>query len=117
MDAERKQKKLCPHQRQRSQCKDCGGSAICEHQRERRRCKYCGGSYFCEHQRRRSRCKDCDGGSICEHQRIRSRCKDCLKQAEESSAQSGRSRDAGGKRSAQEAGLGEGGAAKQPRPT
>ena len=117
MDAERKQKKLCPHQRERRQCKECGGSAFCEHQRQRSKCKDCGGSAFCEHQRRRSRCKDCDGGSICEHQRIRSRCKDCLKQAEESSTQSGRPRDAGGKRSAQEAGLGEGGAAKQPRPT
>ena len=99
MEAERKQRKLCPHQRQKEYCKDCGGSA------------------FCEHQRRRSECKDCGGSAFCEHQRRRSRCKDCVKQAEESSAQGGRPRDAGGKRGAREAGLGEGGAAKQPRPT
>ena len=27
----------CPHGRQRSRCKECGGSAICEHGRERSR--------------------------------------------------------------------------------
>ena len=135
MEGASKQKKLCPHQRQRSRCKDCGGSSICEHQRIRRECRECGGSAFCEHQRIRSRCKDCDGGAICEHQRrrseckdcgggafcehqrIRSRCKECKKQAEEASAQDGRPRDAGGKRGARDAGLGEGGAAKKPRPT
>jgi len=68
---------LCEHQRQRSRCKDCGGSSICEHQRQRSTCKDCGGSSMCEHQRRRSICKDCGGGSLCEHQRRRSRCKDC----------------------------------------
>ena len=56
---ERKQKKLCPHQRQRTQRKDCGGAAFCEHQRVRSRCKDCGGSAICEHQRQRSQCKDC----------------------------------------------------------
>ena len=66
MDAARKQKKLCPHQRQRHQCKECGGSA------------------FCEHQRLRSQCKDCGGSSICEHQRVRSRCKECRAAADES---------------------------------
>ena len=116
MEAERKQKKLCPHQREKIRCKECGGSAFCEHQRIRSTCKDCGGSAFCEHQRIRSRCKECDGGSICEHQRIRSKCKDCMKQADEMSQQSGRPRDAGGKRSAREAGLGEAGSAKQLRP-
>ena len=77
MDEDRKQRKLCPHQRQRHQCKECGGSAFCEHQRIRSQCKDCGGGSICEHQRRRSECKDCGGGAICEHQRIRSRCKDC----------------------------------------
>ena len=32
----------CEHGRERSRCKECGGSAICEHGRERRRCKQCG---------------------------------------------------------------------------
>ena len=69
--------KRCEHQRQKSQCKDCGGSSICKHQRQRSQYKDCGGSSICEHQRQRSTCKACGGGSICEHQRLRSRCKDC----------------------------------------
>ena len=68
---------LCEHNRERSKCKDCGGSSICEHNRQRSNCKDCGGSSICEHNRRRSNCKDCGGGSICEHNRRRSRCKDC----------------------------------------
>ena len=31
----------CVHGRQRSQCKDCGGSGICEHGRRRTQCKDC----------------------------------------------------------------------------
>jgi len=73
----RKARALCMHERQRSRCKDCGGSGLCEHQRERSRCKDCGGSSICEHQRERSKCKDCGGSSICEHQRRKSECKDC----------------------------------------
>ena len=67
----------CPHGRQRSRCKECGGSAICEHGRERSECKECGGSSICEHGRVRCVCKECGGGSICEHGRRRYRCKDC----------------------------------------
>ena len=52
----------CRHGRQRSQCKDCGGSGVCEHGRRRSQCKDCGGSGLCEHGRRRSQCKDCGGG-------------------------------------------------------
>ena len=31
----------CPHGRQRSTCKECGGASICEHGRRRYRCKDC----------------------------------------------------------------------------
>jgi len=55
-------RKLCEHKRQRSKCKDCGGSSICEHQRQRSKCKDCGGGGPCEHNRVRSSCKDCLGG-------------------------------------------------------
>ena len=68
---------LCEHGRKRSECKDCGGSGICDHGRQRSRCKDCGGSGLCEHGRERSRCKDCGGSGLCEHGRQRSRCKDC----------------------------------------
>jgi hypothetical protein len=67
----------CPHGRQRSQCKECGGSQICEHGRLRHQCKECGGASICEHGRRRTQCKECGGGSICEHGRERSKCKEC----------------------------------------
>ena len=49
----------CPHGRQRTRCKECGGGAICEHGRIRSMCKECGGSQICEHGRRRYRCKEC----------------------------------------------------------
>ena len=67
----------CPHGRQRSQCKECGGSGICEHGRVRSKCKECGGSEICEHGRRRSQCKECGGSQICEHGRQRYVCKEC----------------------------------------
>ena len=39
--APKKQRSKCPHQRERSKCKECGGSSICPHQRRRNRCKEC----------------------------------------------------------------------------
>ena len=67
----------CPHGRQRSRCKDCGGGGLCEHGRERTQCKECGGSGLCEHGRQRSKCKDCGGSGICEHGRQRHTCNEC----------------------------------------
>ena len=67
----------CPHGRQRSKCKECGGSEICEHGRVRSKCKECGGSGICEHGRHRQYCKECGGGSFCEHGRQRRKCKEC----------------------------------------
>ena len=68
---------ICEHGRRRSQCKECGGASICEHGRQRSNCKECGGVSICEHGRRRSQCKECGGASICEHGRERSKCKEC----------------------------------------
>ena len=67
----------CPHNRQKSRCRECGGSQICPHKRRRSTCKICGGSQICEHNRRRPECKECGGSSICEHNRVRSQCKEC----------------------------------------
>ena len=72
-----REKNKCPHGRQKSVCKQCGGASICEHNRIRICCKQCGGSSICEHGRRRSDCKECGGTSICEHGRQRSHCKEC----------------------------------------
>ena len=69
--------KRCEHGRDRSQCKDCGGSGICEHGRRRYVCKECGGKGICEHGRKRTQCKECGGGSICKHGQYRWACKDC----------------------------------------
>ena len=73
----------CEHGRQRSSCKECGGSSICEHKRRRYFCKDCGGKGICEHGRRRSKCKECPkaggeakaGGG--KRKREESRCSDC----------------------------------------
>ena len=49
----------CPHGKQKSKCRDCGGVS------------------FCEHDRRRTICRDCGGGSVCEHNKERNKCKLC----------------------------------------
>ena len=48
-----KQQTKCEHGRQKSHCKDCGGSEVCEHNRRKSQCKDCGGSQICEHNKRR----------------------------------------------------------------
>lgn len=70
-------KNKCEHNREKTKCKDCGGSSICQHNREKSKCKDCGGSSICKHNRRRSDCKDCRGSQICEHNKRRTFCKDC----------------------------------------
>ena len=69
----------CPHGRQRSKCKECGGASICVHGRERYYCKECGGGGICVHGRQRSHCKECGGSQICVHGRQRSSCGKCKK--------------------------------------
>ena len=41
MNDKSRQKHKCPHGRQRSQCKQCGGSQFCEHGRRKDTCKQC----------------------------------------------------------------------------
>ena len=65
------------HNKQRPQCKDCGGSQICGHNKKKSSCKDCDGSQICEHNRERSKCKDCGGSQICEHNKRRSSCPIC----------------------------------------
>ena len=51
----------CEHGvKKRSACMVCSG---CPHGRQRSRCKECGGGSICEHDRRRCRCKECDAES------------------------------------------------------
>lgn len=69
--------KKCPHNRQKSICKECGGSGICSHNKRKSRCKDCGGSEFCLHNKRKNQCKDCGGSQICIHNKQKGHCKDC----------------------------------------
>ena len=80
--ARKKPRSLCPHQRKRSACKECGGAGICPHQRRRGRCKECGGAGICQHQRIRSRCKECWGGPLPARQR--SKCMECREESDKS---------------------------------
>jgi hypothetical protein len=60
-----KSKNKCEHDREKSKCKQCGGSNICKHGRQKAQCKECEGGSICEHNRIKSTCKECGGGSIC----------------------------------------------------
>ena len=73
----KKCKYKCSHGKQKSKCKECGGSSICDHGRQKSHCKECGGSGICSHGRQKSRCKECGGSAICSHGRQKSRCKEC----------------------------------------
>jgi hypothetical protein len=44
-------KKNCIHEKQKSNCKECGGSSICPHGKIKYSCKECGGSRFCTHKK------------------------------------------------------------------
>ena len=68
---------ICEHEKQKSRCKECGGTEICEHGKQKQYCKECGGSSICEHRKRKQYCKECGGSSICEHEKIKSQCKEC----------------------------------------
>jgi len=70
-------KNKCPHGRQKSRCRDCGGIGICEHNRRKNRCINCGGSELCEHNRFKFQCIACDGSNICIHNKQRQWCKTC----------------------------------------
>lgn len=75
--AKSREKTKCPHNRQKSICKECGGAHVCSHGLSKSKCRDCHGSQICEHKKNRSLCKDCKGGAICLHNRQRSLCKDC----------------------------------------
>ena len=67
----------CLHNRQKSFCKECGGSSICPHNRIKYNCKECGGSNICPHNRIKYNCKECGGSNICPHNRRKAECKEC----------------------------------------
>ena len=70
-------RKLCEHNKQKYQCRECNGSQICIHDKYKSTCRDCGGSAFCIHDKEKSRCRDCKGSGICIHDKRKSRCRDC----------------------------------------
>jgi len=70
-------KKKCPHGKQKSMCKDCGGVGVCVHGKRKQVCKECNGSGFCTHGKLKYRCKDCGGGAICIHGQRNTDCRQC----------------------------------------
>ncbi|KAJ3218114.1 hypothetical protein HK099_005189 [Clydaea vesicula] len=67
----------CPHGRQRSRCKDCGGSEICIHSKVKYHCKECKGSGICEHGKQKLHCRPCILNSTCKHLIKKRDCNEC----------------------------------------
>ena len=72
----------CIHKRQKSRCKECGGSQICKHNRNKAYCRDCGGSQICIHKKQRNQCKECKGLRICKHTNFMYCCEECAKNLE-----------------------------------
>ena len=67
----------CIHGRQKSRCRDCGGSEICIHDKFKSTCRECGGGSICIHDKFKSQCRECGGSSICIHNKFKSTCREC----------------------------------------
>ena len=39
----------CEHKKQKTKCRECGGSRFCQHGKYKNYCRECGGSAFCQH--------------------------------------------------------------------
>eukprot|EP00121_Abeoforma_whisleri_P001751 Awhi_evm1s1562 len=72
-----REKNKCEHNKEKSRCKECGGSGICEHNKRRENCQDCKGSGICIHNKHKSQCKECGGSGICIHDKQKSHCKEC----------------------------------------
>ena len=68
---------FCKHGKHKSTCRECGGSAFCKHGKYKSTCRECGGSAFCKHGKQKPRCRDCGGSAFCEHGKYKSICRDC----------------------------------------
>lgn len=69
---------FCVHDKRKAICKECKGSQICVHNRQKAYCRLCKGSRICEHGNQKAFCKQCKGTQICVHGRQRTFCKDCI---------------------------------------
>ena len=69
---------ICIHDKYKSVCKECKGSQICIHNKQKQKCKECGGTQICIHNKRKDQCKECKGSQICDHNKTKSQCKKCI---------------------------------------
>jgi len=74
---ELRNKNKCPHNKEKSVCRECGGGSFCIHNKIKSKCRECDGSSFCIHNKEKSKCRECGGGSICPHNKIKSKCREC----------------------------------------
>ena len=70
-------KYCCSHNKQKAQCRECGGSALCIHDKQKSKCRECGGSAYCIHDKEKSKCRECGGSGICIHGRLKAQCREC----------------------------------------
>jgi hypothetical protein len=68
---------LCLHNKNKSRCRECGGSAFCSHGKHKAYCKPCGGSALCKHDKYKTTCKECGGSAYCIHDKVKSYCREC----------------------------------------
>ena len=69
----------CQQGRQKSRCKECGGSSICNHGKLKQLCAQCDGSSLCSHLKRKWICRECKGSSPCIHGRRKTKGKICTR--------------------------------------
>jgi len=69
----------CIPPKRKSHCTQCngGGGSICPHDRQRNWCLECGGKARCSHGIQRSKCPECGGSGLCSHGKVRCRCRQC----------------------------------------
>ena len=67
----------CIHNKRKSYCKPCGGSAICIHDRNKYTCRDCHGKAFCKHDRLKRTCVECGGNDMCKHAKRKIYCIEC----------------------------------------
>jgi len=70
-------RKLCEHDKRKSDCKQCSPSKFCIHNRMLRQCPICTPSIMCVHSSRRSGCKICSPNILCHHNCLHQICRIC----------------------------------------
>jgi hypothetical protein len=70
-------KRKCSHNKFKTQCRECGGSALCSHNIRKSTCKECKGSSICSHGIQKTTCRECGGSALCSHGIQKITCREC----------------------------------------